>query len=105
MSDIKIRIARRLLWVKGWNILSKQNNECGAEEKNLPSRILLLWKKLNYFILLARSLSNFYLTLNLLLVFLIDDLRHSDCQYTILYFGSDFFLYDVIRQFVGLLIV
>ena len=103
MSDIKIRIARRLLWVKGWNILSKQNNECGAEEKNLLSRIL--WKKLNYFILLARSLSNFNLTLNLLLVFLIDDLRHSDCQYAILYFGSDFFLYDVIRQFVGLLIV
>ena len=103
MSDIKISIARRLLWVKGWNILSKQNNECGAEEKNLLSRIL--WKKLNYFILLARSLSNFNLTLNLLLVFLIDDLRHSDCQYAILYFGSDFFLYDVIRQFVGLLIV
>ena len=79
--------------------------QCGAEEKNLLSRILLLWKKLNYFILLARSLSDFYLTLNLLLVFLIDDLRHSDCQYAILYFGSDFFLYDVIRQFVGLLIV
>lgn len=93
------------LYLQGRNTLSKQNNECGAEEKNLPSRILFLWKKLNYFILLARSLSNFNLTLNLHLVFLIDDLRHSDCQYAILYFGSDVFLYDVIRQFVDLLIV
>ena len=99
MSDIKISIARLK---SGIYYLNRITN-AGQKKINLLSRIL--WKKLNYFILLARSLSNFYLTLNLLLVFLIDDLRHSDCQYAILYFGSDFFLYDVIRQFVGLLIV
>lgn len=99
MSDIKIRFARLK---SGIYYLNRITN-AGQKKKNLLSRIL--WKKLNYFILLARSLSNFNLTLNLLLVFLIDDLRHSDCQYAILYFGSDFFLYDVIRQFVGLLIV
>ena len=99
MSDIKISIARLK---SGIYYLNRITN-AGQKKINLLSRIL--WKKLNYFILIARSLSNFYLTLNLLLVFLIDDLRHSDCQYAILYFGSDFFLYDVIRQFVGLLIV
>ena len=99
MSDIKIRIARLKSGIHYQNRITN----AGQKKKNLPSRIL--WKKLNYFILLARSLSNFNLTLNLLLVFLVDDLRHSDCQYAILYFGSDFFLYDVIRQFVGLLIV
>ena len=99
MSDIKISIARLK---SGIYYLNRITN-AGQKKINLLSRIL--WKKLNYFVLLARSLSNFYLTLNLLLVFLIDDLRHSDCQYAILYFGSDFFLYDVIRQFVGLLIV
>lgn len=101
MSDIKISIAR----LKSGIYYQNRITNAGQKKKNLLSRILLLWKKLNYFILLARSLSNFNLTLNLLLVFLIDDLRHSDCQYAILYFGSDFFLYDVIRQFVGLLIV
>ena len=99
MSDIKISIAR----LKSGIYYQNRITNAGQKKINLLSRIL--WKKLNYFILLARSLSNFYLTLNLLLVFLIDDLRHSDCQYAILYFGSDFFLYDVIRQFVGLLIV
>ena len=99
MSDIKISIAR----LKSGIYYQNRITNAGQKKINLPSRIL--WKKLNYFVLLARSLSNFYLTLNLLLVFLIDDLRHSDCQYAILYFGSDFFLYDVIRQFVGLLIV
>ena len=99
MSDIKISIARLK---SGIYYLNRITN-AGQKKINLLSRIL--WKKLNYFVLLARSLSNFNLTLNLLLVFLIDDLRHSDCQYAILYFGSDFFLYDVIRQFVGLLIV
>ena len=99
MSDIKISIAR----LKSGIYYQNRITNAGQKKKNLLSRIL--WKKLNYFVLLARSLSNFYLTLNLLLVFLIDDLRHSDCQYAILYFGSDFFLYDVIRQFVGLLIV